>query len=79
MLINRDELKAQMIRKHVTRDELSKLLCVSLRTLNDKIIGNRDFKESEICALISLFGNSIFFDLQMSVFRTKKGGKRSDN
>ena len=75
MLINRDELKAQMIRKHVTRDELSKRLCVSLRTLNDKIIGNRDFKESEICTLISLFGNSIFYDFHLSVFRVKKGGK----
>ena len=70
MLINRDELKAQMIRKHITRDELSKRLNVSLRTINDKIIGNRDFKENEIVTLISLFGNSIFFDFQMSVFRT---------
>ena len=75
MLINRDELKAQMIRKHITRDELSKRMSVSLRTLNDKIIGNRDFKESEICTLISLFGASIFFDYHVSVFRTRKGGK----
>ena len=75
MLINRDELKAQMIRKHITRDDLSKRLNVSLRTLNDKIVGNRDFKESEVCILISLFGNSIFFDFHLSVFRTKKGGK----
>lgn len=75
-LINRDELRAQMIRKHFSREELSKHLDISLRSLNDKILGNRDFKESEIYLLISLFGSSIFFDYYLSEKQTKKGGSK---
>lgn len=71
MLINRDELKAQMIRKHITREELAKTLCVSLRSLGSKITENKDFKENEICTLVSLFGTCIFVNFQMSAFHGK--------
>lgn len=71
MLINRDELKAQMVRKHISRDELATTLCISLRSLDHKIVSNKDFKEKEICTLVGLFGTSIFDNLHVSVFRGK--------
>ena len=72
MLINRDELKAQMIRKHYSRVKMSKVLGVSLRSYQDKLNGVREFKESEIVKLVALFGNTIFFNYCLSVFRKER-------
>lgn len=73
MLINRNELKAQMVRKHITREELALNLGISKRSLSYKIFHNKDFKEEEICKLISLFGSTIFFDFFLCVIRAQKG------
>lgn len=69
MLINRDELKAQTIRNHYSREQMSNVLGISLRAYNDKLNGKREFKESEVYKLVSMFGTSIFFDVCISVFR----------
>ena len=74
MLIDRDELKAQMVKKHYSREKVSKLLCISLRSYNDKLNGVRDFKENEIEKLVSVFSSSILYNYCFSVLRKERKG-----
>ena len=74
MLINRDELKAQMVRKHYSREKVANLLNITIRSFHDKLAGTRDFKETEIVKLVSVFSSAIFTDYCVSVLSQKKKG-----
>lgn len=61
-IIDRDMLKSKMVLKHITTKELCELLKITDVSFYNKVNGKREFNESEICNLVSIFGNSIFFD-----------------
>lgn len=79
MLINRKVVRSKMVLKGMTVKELCDILDMTDVSFYNKINGKREFTESEIFKLISLFGNSIFFDYVCLEIPNKKGGKRSDD
>ena len=74
-LIDRDVVRAQMILRHLSVKDVCELLKITDVSFYNKINGKREFTETEICNLVSLFGKSIFFRYCCLVFPNKKGGK----
>ena len=62
-IINRDVVRARMVLKHISVKDVCELLNITDVSFYNKINGKREFTETEICNLVSIFGNSIFFDL----------------
>lgn len=56
--MNRDELRAEIARKNVTRKSIAKALGLSATGLALKLAGNHEFKETEIKTLVTILGLS---------------------
>ena len=54
--MNRDELRAEIARKNVTKKRIAEELGISATGLALKLSGNHEFKESEIKTLVSVLG-----------------------
>lgn len=52
--MNREELRAEIARKNVTRKHIAETLGLSAAGLSLKLSGVNEFKESEIKALVSV-------------------------
>lgn len=61
-IVNRDVVRSKMVLKHISVKHVCELLGITDVSFYNKINGKREFTETEICNLVSLFGNSIFFD-----------------
>lgn len=62
LIVNRDVVRSKMVLKHISVQHICELLGITDVSFYNKINGKREFTETEICNLVSLFGNSIFFD-----------------
>lgn len=62
MLINRKVVRSKMVLADMTVKDICNVLNITDVSFYNKINGKREFTESEIYALVSLFGSSIFFD-----------------
>ena len=58
--VNLNRLKGKMKENQITIGELSKNLSISYVSLNFKLNGKTQFKDSEIAVLEKLFGTYIF-------------------
>lgn len=56
--MNRGELRAEIARKNISRKNIANALGISETSLYNKLTGLREFKESEIKALISVLSLS---------------------
>lgn len=54
--MNRDELRAEIARKNVTKKHLAEALGISATGLSLKLSGANEFKESEIKTLAAVLG-----------------------
>ena len=54
--MNRDELRAEIAKKNITRKEIADALGISNTGLSLKMSGRHQFKESEIRILVSILG-----------------------
>ena len=52
--MNREELRAEIARKNVTKAQIAKELGISRTGLSLKLAGNHEFKESEIKRLVTI-------------------------
>jgi len=75
MLINRKVVRSKMVLADMTVKDVCNVLNITDVSFYNKINGKREFTESEIYSLVSLFGNSIFFDYACLGIPNKKGGK----
>ncbi len=53
-MVNRDELRAEIARKNVSRKHIAEALGISATGLSLKMAGTNEFKESEIKTLVSV-------------------------
>ncbi len=58
MGLDYSKLKGKIIEKYGSRAAFAKILGCSERTLSLKMNGKRDWKQNEICNVITLFGLS---------------------
>lgn len=61
MFVNRNELKAQLVRNNMTSTDLANKLGIKKQSLSLRMQGKIEFRESEIAEMKKLFGNVIFF------------------
>lgn len=54
--MDRAELRAEIARKNLSKTFIAEALDLSLTSLNLKLKGEREFKESEIQRLVEIFG-----------------------
>lgn len=52
--MNRDELRAEIAKKNVTKTQIAEALGISRTGLSLKLSGNHEFKESEIKRLVDV-------------------------
>ncbi len=58
MLVDRNELRACMVRKGLIQTQIAKKIGISAPSFNLKLLGKREFNETEIERLVSEFGTS---------------------
>lgn len=56
-------LKAEMARKNVRAKHLSELLCISIKSVNNKLSGRTEFTLSEIMKISKVFHDIPTFEL----------------
>ena len=61
MFVNRNELKAQLVRNNMTSTDLANKLGIKKQSLSLRMQGKIEFRESELAKMKKLFGNVIFF------------------
>jgi len=58
--IDRNKLKIEMLKRGMSKKQLANDMCITYSSLYNKLAKNRDFSETEICILKSMFGEDIF-------------------
>lgn len=61
MFVNRNELKAQLVRNNMTASDLAKILGISRQSLSLRMTSKSDFTEKELKVMKDKFGEVIFF------------------
>lgn len=61
MFVNRNELKAQLVRNNMTASDLAKILGISRQSLSLRMTSKSDFTEKELKIMKDKFGEVIFF------------------
>ena len=61
MFVNRNELKAQLVRNNMTASDLAKFLGISRQSLSLRMTSKSDFTEKELKVMKDKFGEVIFF------------------
>lgn len=59
--VNRSKLQGILAERHILKKDLADDLCITHTCLSLKLKGVRNFNETEIAVLASIFGSSIFF------------------